>query len=107
MSCYTNVTDEVKIKKEIAAKLKKQEAAEDVLQLIQNLCWETEITNDPISQWLGILAQHVPKVQKWKTSADLLEVYPSGTNGPGADDRLMFQVGKTQVAIVQAFKSAH
>jgi hypothetical protein len=107
MPCYTNVTNEEKITREIVANLKKPEAAEEVLQLIQNLCWETEITKDPMSQWLGILAMHVPKVQKWKTSTDLIEIYPSGTTGVGADDRLLFQVGPTQVAVVQAFKSAH
>ncbi|AFE07199.1 hypothetical protein COCOR_06889 [Corallococcus coralloides DSM 2259] len=107
MPCYTNVTDEKKISEEINAQLQEQEKAMEVLQLISNLCWETEISNDPMSQWLGLLSQHVPKVQKWKTSEDLIEIYPSGTRGKGRSDRLLFQVGATQVAVVSAFESKH
>ena len=107
MPCYKDVTDTKKIEKEIEKNLQKTEEAEDVLQLIKNLCWETDISQDPMSQWLGLLSQHVPKVQKWKSSNDLIEIYPCGTKGDGKHDRLLFQVGKTEVAVVSAFKSEH
>jgi len=60
-----------------------------------------------MSQWLGLLSKEFKKVQKWKTSEDLIEIYPSGTTGKGKSDRLLFQVGKTQVAIVKAYESEH
>jgi hypothetical protein len=107
MCHYTNITDEKKIKKEIERELQEEEKALEVLQLITNLCAETEITPDPMSQWLGLLAQHVPKVQKWKGSKELIEIYPSGTTGNGRSDRLLFQVGPTEVKVVSAYESKH
>jgi len=107
MPCYNDVTKTEEIEEEIENKLKNEEAAKDVLPLIKNLCGETDITPAPMSQWLGILSKNVPKVQKWKTSNDLIEIYPSGTKGEGKSDRLLFQVGKAEVAIVKAYESEH
>jgi hypothetical protein len=107
MAFYTNTTNEKKIRKEISGSLKQEEAAEEVLQLISDLCPETEITGDPMSQWLGILAAKLPKVQKLKSSSNLIEIYPSGTFGLGASDRLLFQVDPTEVAIIKAYESSH
>ncbi|NML17268.1 hypothetical protein [Azohydromonas caseinilytica] len=107
MPTYKDVTDTQKIEKEIEKELQETEKALDVLQLIKNLCWETDTTPDPMSQWLSLLSQHVPKVQKWKGSADLIEIYPCGTTGRGRSDRLLFQVGATEVKVVQAYESEH
>lgn len=107
MPCYTNATDTTKITKEIEANLQDKERANDALQLIANLCWETDISHDPMSQWLTLLNQHGLRAQKWKTSTDLIEIYPSGTHGIGKSDRLLFQVGASSVTVVKAYESEH
>lgn len=107
MPCYQDKTDKKEIQRQIDENLQNTEAAEDVVQLVANLCWETDIQPDPMSQWLALLIKHVPKVQKWKTSADRIEIYPSGTHGVGKNDRLLMQVQNTEVEIIEAYKSEH
>jgi hypothetical protein len=106
MPCYEDVTNKEQIENEIEQFIQDEEKAKDVLQLIFNICWQTDITPDPMSQWLALLSQHV-RVQKWKTSNDIIEIYPSGTSGGGRNDRLLFQVGPTSVAVVRAYESEH
>ncbi len=107
MPTYVDRTDTNAIERQIQANLKEQEKANDVLQLIRNLCWETDVKPDFMSQWLALFSRHGVRAQKWKTSTDLIEIYPSGTTGIGKDDRLMFQVGATRVTVVQAYESEH
>ncbi|MDA8445254.1 hypothetical protein [Paracidovorax valerianellae] len=107
MPTYQDKTNTAAIDSQIDAELKAPEPAKEVVQLVHNLCWETDITPDPMSQWLGLFATHRVRAQKWKTSADLIELYPSGTTGIGKSDRLMFQVGKTEVAVIKAYESDH
>lgn len=107
MPCYQDLTDKNKIRKEIASNLQDEEMADEALQLIANLCWEAEITDDPMSQWLRLLKEHGLRAQKWKSSEDRVEIYPSGTHGKGKSDRLLFQVGATSVAVIKAYESDH
>ncbi|MGZ2748754.1 hypothetical protein [Burkholderia stagnalis] len=99
---YENKTDEKKITDEIDRNLENKKAAKAVVSLIQTLCAETEIAKDSMNRWLGILRQHVPRAEKWQTNEDVIEIYPSGTKGYGASDRMLLQVGEKKVAIVQA-----
>ncbi|SFD57009.1 hypothetical protein [Paracidovorax konjaci] len=107
MPTYQDVTDTAKIEKQINKNIQDVEAAEQALVTIHTLAGETQITADPMSQWLGLLSKAFPKVQKWGGSKDLIEIYPAGTTGLGKSDRLKFQVGKTQVAVVEAYESEH
>lgn len=107
MPFYEDVTNTDEIQRQIDKNLYGEVAAREVLRLIKELCSKTETTSDPMSQWLGLLAGCLPKVQKWRTSDDLVEIYPCGTKGNGKSDRLLFQVGETQVAVVQAYESKH
>lgn len=107
MPKYKNVTNTEEIKKQIKKNLQDTDAAIEALKIIDNLCEELDIKEDPISQWLGALSKEFKKVQKWKTSKDLIEIYPSGTTGIGKSDRLKFQVGESQVRVVEAYESEH
>jgi hypothetical protein len=107
MPHYEDKTDGEKIEKEIVNNLKNEDKARDVVKLIANLCTTTDIKPDPMSQWLKLINENGFWAKKWSSSEDLIEIYPSGTKGIGKDDRLKFQVGKTQVKVVQAYESEH
>jgi len=106
MPSYQDVTNEEVIQKQVQKHIKDVEKTEETLQLIKNLCWHSDIHPDSMSYWLSLLNEHV-RARKWQTSSDLIEIYPAGTTGLGRDDRLLFQVGKTEVAVVSAYESEH
>jgi len=107
MPHYQDVTDVVKITKEIAKNLNEVETAMEVLRLISDLCSETEIESDVMSQWLGLLAGNSVKARKWSGRDPVIEIYPCGTKGNGKSDRLWLQVGEKEVAVVRAYESKH
>ncbi|KRA74179.1 hypothetical protein ASD78_11785 [Lysobacter sp. Root667] len=87
------------------SKLDNPVAAEATLQTIDTLCTETEpVDGDQVNQWLLILKQNGIVAQKWATSANGIEIYPSGKR---SEDRLGITVCDGTVTAINAWKSAH
>jgi hypothetical protein len=87
------------------SKLADPVTAEATLQTIDTLCTETEpVDGDQVNQWLLILKQNGILAQKWATSANGIEIYPSGRR---SEDRLGITVVDGTVTAVNAWKSAH
>lgn len=108
VACYTNRSDVEEFAKDLG-RLGNEEAARNVFTIIDDLCKEgVPIAKDRMSQWLGILAKtDIPDAMKRRGTEDVIEIYPSGTKGLGREDRILFQVGETQVKIILVYISDH
>lgn len=87
------------------SKLQDPVTAEARLQSIDTLCSETEPVNgDQVNQWLALLKQYEIVAQKWKSSDNAIEIYPSGKR---SEDRLAITVVDGTVTAVNAWISEH
>lgn len=86
-------------------KLGNSVTAEATLQTIDTLCTQNDpIDGDQVNQWLLLLKQAGIVAQKWATSLNGIEIYPSGKR---SEDRLGITVSDGTVTAVNAWVSMH
>lgn len=104
---FNDLTEFTVVKQQIEKMHGCPEKSLEALSTITMLAWNLKPGGDTVNTWIKALNVEEIRAAKWATSADVIEIYPSGTHGQGKHDRLWLQVGKTQVKVVKVYLSDH
>lgn len=104
---FNDLTEFAVVKQQIEKMHGCSEKSLEALSTITMLAWNLKPGGDTVNTWIKALNVEEIRAAKWAGSADLIEIYPSGTHGEGKHDRLWLQVGKTQVKVVKVYLSDH
>lgn len=104
---FNDLTEFTVVKQQIEKMHGCPEKSLEALSAITMLAWNLKPGGDTVNTWIKALKAEEIWAAKWATSADVIEIYPSGTHGQGKHDRLWLQVGQTQVKVVKVYMSEH